>query len=314
MSEMYRVLVTSDLPSVAIDLLKTKCEVTIADPKSADIAEQVQQYDALLGTTRVDGKFLDSAGSRLRIVATPSAGYDHLDVEEIKRRGIRAGHSPRVLSAAVAEVAVCLLIMAARRMHEGRQLLEAGKTQKGFQWLLGHDLRHKTVGIVGLGDIGTETVKRLKAFAIDKFLYTGHSRKKIGDDLGAEFVTLDALLRQSDFVINCVPLTKETTRMFDDAAFAKMKKDSVFVNIGRGLTVDTEALVRALKNGTIYAAGLDVTDPEPLPVDHELLKLPNAVVLPHMGSQTVETREDMAVTAVKNVLNFFEGKPLLYEI
>ena len=163
--------------------------------------------------------------------------------------------------------------------------------------MLGHDLRNKTVGIVGLGNIGEEIVKRLKPFEIKKFVYTGHSRKKAGmyvedeksiseikkfgllnagDQLGAEFVSLDSLLNQSDFVINCVPLTPETNKMFNEDSFKKMKNTAVFVNIGRGKTVDTDALTKALKNNTIFAAGLDVTDPEPLPVDHELLKLPNA--------------------------------------
>ncbi|XP_058795759.1 glyoxylate reductase/hydroxypyruvate reductase-like isoform X2 [Phymastichus coffea] len=283
-------------------------------PKTAEILKLLPEYDALLGKTNIDAQFLDAAGSKLKIISTPSAGFDHLDVAEIKKRGIKVGNASQVLSAAVAEVAVFLLLGATRRAHEGRQQLEKGIVGSGFQWMLGHDLRNKTVGIVGLGNIGVEIVKRLKPFEINKFVYTGHSRKKIGDELNAEFVSFDKLLERSDFVVNCVPLNAKTEKLFGDIAFNKMKKSAVFVNIGRGKTVDTEALVRALNNRTIFAAGLDVTEPEPLPIGHELMKLSNALVIPHMGSATIETRTDMAIAAVQNILNGFESKPLLYEL
>ncbi|XP_058795755.1 glyoxylate reductase/hydroxypyruvate reductase-like isoform X3 [Phymastichus coffea] len=289
-----RVLVVhNDTPQSALDLLKTKCDVTLMRsnwPTTNEILKVIPEHDALFGVVPIDAKFLDAAGNRLKIISTPTAGFDHLHVAEIKKRG------------------------AARRAHEGRLQLEQGKTGSGFSWLLGHDLRNKTVGIVGLGNIGVEILKRLKPFEIKKFVYTGHSRKQIGDELGAEFVSLDDLLKQSDFVIDSVPLNSETEEMFDDDAFKKMKKTAVFVNIGRGKTVHTDALVRALKNATIFAAGLDVTEPEPLPVDHELLQLPNVVIVPHMGTQTIETENDMAIAAVQNILYSFDGKPLLYEI
>ncbi|XP_058795756.1 glyoxylate reductase/hydroxypyruvate reductase-like isoform X4 [Phymastichus coffea] len=284
-----RVLVVhNDTPQSALDLLKTKCDVTLMRsnwPTTNEILKVIPEHDALFGVVPIDAKFLDAAGNRLKIISTPTAGFDHLHVAEIKKRGIKIGHTPKILSAAVAETAVFLLLGAARRAHEGRLQLEQGKTGSGFSWLLGHDLRNKTVGIVGLGD-----------------------------ELGAEFVSLDDLLKQSDFVIDSVPLNSETEEMFDDDAFKKMKKTAVFVNIGRGKTVHTDALVRALKNATIFAAGLDVTEPEPLPVDHELLQLPNVVIVPHMGTQTIETENDMAIAAVQNILYSFDGKPLLYEI
>lgn len=262
----------------------------------------------------VNSEFLNIAGPNLKVVTTMSAGYDHLDVPEIKRRGIKVGHTPKVLSAAVAEIAVMLTLYAARRAHEGRLHLEEGKTQHALNWLLGQDLRGSTVGIVGLGNIGQAVAKRLVGFEIGTFLYTGHSRKKAGDDLGAKFVSLDQLLAESDFVIVATPLTNETRGLFNDSTFGKMKKNAVFVNVGRGKVVDTNALVKALKNKTIFAAGLDVTDPEPLPIDHELLKLPNAVIIPHLGSATIKTRNDMAIAAAQNILNGLDGKPLVYEL
>ncbi|KAK2580729.1 hypothetical protein KPH14_011357 [Odynerus spinipes] len=315
-----RVLVTSnDIPSAGIELLQTRCDVTIIQTKKSTREEVLQAlpgHDAVFitGHHNVNTEFLNIAGPSLKVVSTMSAGYDHLDVPEIKRRGIKVGHTPQVLSAAVAEIAVMLTLCAARRAHEGRLKLEEGKTESTLNWLLGQDLRGSTVGIVGLGNIGQATVKRLIGFEIGTFLYTGHSRKKAGDDLGAKFVSLDQLLAESDFVIVAVPLTNETSGLFNDTMFGKMKKNAVFVNVGRGKVVDTNALVKALKNRTIFAAGLDVTDPEPLPPDHELLKLPNAVILPHLGSATIKTRNDMSIAAALNILNGLEGKPLVYEL
>ncbi|XP_043803991.1 glyoxylate reductase/hydroxypyruvate reductase-like isoform X1 [Apis laboriosa] len=315
-----RVLVTTNtVPSAAINLLRTKCDVTIIQKLVSDREEVLQalpDHDALFlsGHINVNSDFLDKAGSSLKVVSTMSAGYDHLDVPEIKRRGIKVGHTPIVLSAAVAEMAVLLLLNAARRIHEGRLKLEHGKVETHAQWLLGQDLRGSTVGIVGLGNIGQAIVKRLKGFDVGHFIYTGHSRKKAGDELGADFVSLDELLAQSDFVIVATPLNNETRGLFDDNTFNKMKKNAVFVNIARGQIVKTDALIKALRNKTIFAAGLDVTDPEPLPPDHELLQLPNAIIVPHMGSATVKTRIDMSLTAAQNILNGLEDKPLVYEL
>nr|XP_033338407.1 glyoxylate reductase/hydroxypyruvate reductase-like [Megalopta genalis] len=315
------VLVTSNtVPSEGIDLLRTKCDVTIiqsANTTREDVLQALPGHDAVLIAEHfnVNSEFLNIAGSALKVVSTISAGYDHLDVPEIKRRGIKVGNTPEVLSAAVAEIAVLLLLNAARRTHEGRLKLERGEAGKSnLQWLLGQDLQGSTVGIVGLGNIGQAIVKRLKGFDVGRFIYTGHSRKKAGDELGAHFVSLDELLEQSDFVVVAVPLTNETLGLFNANTFGKMKKTAVFVNVGRGKVVNTDALVAALRNQTIFAAGLDVTDPEPLPPDHELLKLPNAVIIPHLGSATKKTRRDMSITAAQNILNGLEGKPLVYEL
>lgn len=181
-------------------------------------------------------------------------------------------------------------------------------------WLLGQDIRDSTVGIVGLGSIGQEVVKRLIPFGVGRFLYTGHTKKSAAAEQGAEFVSLDDVLRRSDFIIVATPLTQETRGMFDDAAFDKMKKTAIFINIGRGAVVNTSSLLKALREKTIFAAGLDVVDPEPLPKDHELLTLPNFEIVPHLGSATIKTRNDMAVTAAQNILNGLSDKPLVYPL
>lgn len=315
-----KVLVNScDAPQAGLDLLRTKCDLTIlpdCNPTRQQILDAIPGHDAIFLAVHetINSEFLNAAGTSLKVVSTMSAGYDHLDVPEIKRRGIKVGHTPDVLNAAVSEIAVMLLLNAARRAHEGRKLLEAGQINKSPSWLLGHDLRGSTVGVVGLGGIGQATVKKLIPFEVKKFLYTGHSKKKAGDDLGAVFVSLDQLLEESDFIIVATPLTAETRGLFDDSMFNKMKKNAIFVNVGRGGVVKTDALLKALKNGTIFAAGLDVVDPEPLPRDHELLSLPNFEIIPHLGSATIKTRNDMSTVAAKNILNGLDGLPLIYPL
>ncbi|XP_043249621.1 glyoxylate reductase/hydroxypyruvate reductase-like isoform X2 [Colletes gigas] len=303
-----------------IQLFVNTCDVTIINSSKSTREEVLQALpgsDAVFIAKHhiVNNEFLDIAGPSLKVVSTMSAGYDHLDVPEIKRRGIKVGHTPMVLSAAVAEVAVLLSLSAARRAREGRLKLEQDEVKNlTLQSLLGQDLQGSTVGIVGLGSIGQNIIKRLKGFDVSRFIYTGHSRKKAGDELGAHFVSFDELVAQSDFVIIAVPLTNETIGLFNDDTFGKMKKNAVLVNVSRGKVVNTDALIKALRNKSIFAAGLDVTDPEPLPPDHALLKLPNAVILPHVGSATVKTRSDMSITAAQNILNGLEGKPLVYAL
>ncbi|XP_025995934.1 glyoxylate reductase/hydroxypyruvate reductase [Solenopsis invicta] len=320
LSTLPRVLVTSnEVPAVGIDLLRTKCDVTVI-PAGISSREQVLQalpgHDAVFLASHhiVNNEFLNIAGPNLKVVSTMSAGYDHLDVPEIKKRGIKVGHTPMVLSAAVAEIAVLLLLSAARRAHEGRMELERGISKSGPQWLLGQDLRGSTVGIFGLGNIGQAVVKRLMGFEVGRFIYSGHSRKKAGDELGAIFVSLDELLEQSDFLVISAPLTNETQGLFNDSVFDKMKKTAILVNVSRGQIVNTDSLVRALRNKKIFAAGLDVTDPEPLPPGHELLKLPNVEIVPHVGSATIKTRNDMSIIAAQNILNGLEGKALVYSL
>ncbi|CAB3230640.1 unnamed protein product [Arctia plantaginis] len=256
-------------------------------------------------------ELLDKAGPQLKVVATVSAGYNHCNVDELKARGIKLSNTPNVLSSAVAEIAVGLLLGAARRFNENLAQVASGEWEIGFDKVLGQDIRGSTVGIVGLGGIGQAVVKRLAGFEVSKFIYSGHREKPEGKALGAEFVTQDELLTQSDFIVLAVPLTNETKHMINKDNLAKMKNNAIIVNVGRGDLVDQDALYDALKNKQIYAAGLDVTTPEPLPKDHKLLTLPNLFVLPHIGSATVRTRTEMGVLAANNVINALTGKALI---
>ncbi|XP_021922275.1 glyoxylate reductase/hydroxypyruvate reductase-like isoform X2 [Zootermopsis nevadensis] len=240
-----------------------------------------------------------------------SAGYDHIDVEELKARGIKFGNTPYVLSAAVAEVAVLLCLATARRLHEGRLKIETNNWESYRpQWLMGQDIQGSTVGIVGFGGIGQAIAKRLIPFEVKQIIYSGHSPKPQAKEFGAVFVSFDELLRHSDFVIIVCPLNEETKGMFNEEAFNKMKPNAILVNVARGGIVDQPALYEALKQGKIFGAGLDVMIPEPLPTDSPLLSLPNCVLLPHVGSATVKTRTAMAVLAAENIIAALEGKPM----
>ncbi|XP_024867363.1 glyoxylate reductase/hydroxypyruvate reductase-like [Temnothorax curvispinosus] len=325
MSQPWKVLVDhKEVPKPGIDLLKAhNCEVTILENYNADvfrpkILEALKQgFDAvfLASKVKVDKEFLDTAGKKLKVVSTMSSGYDHIDTTLIKERGIKAGHTPEVLSAAVAEMAVLLLLSAARRAHEGRQKMEACERSTGPQWLLGRDIRGSTVGIFGLGNIGQEIVKRLKAFEVGKFIHTGPRKKdKVEKELGVDYVTWDKFLAESDFLVISAPLNDGTRKRFNNNAFDKMKKQPVFVNVARGEIVDTAALERALCTMKIFAAGLDVTDPEPLPPKHKLLTLRNVEIVPHLGSATTRTRNDMAKVAAQNIINGLNNEDLVYAI
>jgi len=176
--------------------------------------------------------------------------------------------------------------------------------------MCGHGLAGATVGIVGLGRIGYGVAQRLRPFAVSRVLYTGHREKPYAADVAAEFVSFDVLLAQSDFVIASCPLSAETNNLFNTSAFSRMKRTALFINTSRGGVINQSDLYDALKTGVIAAAGLDVTTPEPLPVNDPLLTLDNCVVLPHIGSATVETRTAMSLLTARNILSALSGKPM----
>ncbi|XP_055309749.1 glyoxylate reductase/hydroxypyruvate reductase-like isoform X2 [Sitodiplosis mosellana] len=314
-----KVLVTNPrTPPAGIQLLREKCDVIIGEgnpkPTREEILSKSEGVDAILWSCYdpLNAEVLDRAGPQLKAVSTKSSGIDYVDVAEFKKRGIPLGHTPNILSDAVADLAIGLLVSAARRFHEG-YLKIVNDQWDGFdpQWMLGQDIKGSTVGIVGLGNVGQEIAKRLQGFKIGSILYTGHREKEEGKQLGATFVSFDDLLTRSDFVFVVCPLTNETRNLFDKTAFAKMKSTSVFINVSRGGVVVQDDLVEALKNGTIFSAGLDVMTPEPLPPDHILTKLPNCVLVPHLGTATLRTENDMSCIGAQNILNVLEGKAMI---
>lgn len=300
---MPKVLVTRRIPDAGLRLLSGfEVEVLGDAPPSVDLLRaRVRGVDAILSllTERVDEALLDAAGPQLNVVANMAVGFDNVDVAAATRRGIPVGNTPGVLTDATADLTMALLLSAARRLAEGQAQVRDGRwTTWEPMGLLGRDLRGATLGIFGFGRIGQAVAKRAAGFGME-LLFT--SRSPVPSE-SARQVDFDELLARSDFVTVHAPLNAHTRRLFSDEVFAKMKRTAVFVNTSRGGLVDQEALYRALTADGLFAAALDVTAPEPLPSTHPLLTLPNCLIVPHVGSATVETRDAMATLAARNVL------------
>lgn len=279
--------------------------------------ETVQQHaDAfagavgLLGSSeKVDAALLDKMPA-LRATSTISVGYDNFDVDALNARNVLLMHTPTVLTETVADTLMALVLSSARRVVEVAERVKAGEWTKsiGPDWF-GTDVHGKTLGIVGMGRIGLALAQRAHFGFNMPILYNARRQHKEAEErFNARYCELDTLLQEADFVCLILPLTDETHHMFGKAQFEKMKKSAIFINAGRGPVVDEQALIAALKNGEIHAAGLDVFEQEPLPASSELLKLPNVVALPHIGSATHETRYNMAACAVDNLIDALQGK------
>jgi len=312
-----RVFVARRIPESGLRRILAECEADVWPeqlPPSAEVLRaKVKDCDGLLAllTDKVDAELL-AAAPKLKVVSNFAVGINNVDVAACTARQVPVGNTPGVLTEATADIAVTLLLAAARRLGESAADAKAGRwvTWEPLGWL-GADLVGRTLGIVGMGRIGFATAKRLHHGWGMKVLYTARSPKPDADrELGATHVDLDALLAESDFVSVHVDLNPTTTGMFGAATFGKMKPTAVFVNTARGPHVDQLALADALRKGTIFAAGLDVTDPEPLPADHELFKLSNCVIAPHIASATTDTRDAMARLAVDNLLAGLKGDRL----
>lgn len=272
---------------------------------------------------KIDKEMLSRA-KKLKVLSTMSVGYDHIDMEECRKRGILVGNTPGVLTDTTADLVVSLLMATARRIKESSETVYNGKWASDWDpfWMCGHDVHHSTVGIIGLGRIGQAVAKRLKGFDC-KILYHGPREKPI-DVLASQGIqeaqfepNLDEMLAKSDFVIPLCLLNNETRGMFNDELFAKFKKGSIFINAGRGQLVHQPALIKALQSNHLAAAGLDVTDPEPLPLDHPLLhpSLQNRLlIIPHIGSASFQTRNRMAQIATSNLIAGLQGKPIPHQI
>jgi lactate dehydrogenase-like 2-hydroxyacid dehydrogenase len=258
----------------------------------------------------IDAEVMDAAGPQLKVISNYAVGYDNIDVAAANERGIVVGNTPGVLTDATADIAFALMIGVARRLGEGVEFVKRGEWKTWEpQTLLGLDLVWRTVGIVGLGKIGLAMARRCLGFDMKLIYYDHKMREELGGEVGAEMAeSLDELLEKSDFVSLHCPLTDATRGLIGADEFKKMKKTAVLVNTSRGPVVDTDALYNALSTGEIAYAGLDVTDPEPLPSDHKLLTLPNCLVIPHLGSASVETRAKMAVMAAENLLAGLKGE------
>jgi lactate dehydrogenase-like 2-hydroxyacid dehydrogenase len=280
----------------------------------ATLLEWVKGIEGLycLLTERIDDELLDAAGPSLKVVSTMSVGYDHVDVAACQRHNVAVANTPGVLTDTTADLALTLMLAAARRLPEAIDAVRNGEwsTWKP-EWMAGYDLYGSTVGIIGLGRIGSAVARRVRGFDCRILYYDPYPNDAVAASVGAEYADMDRLLAESDFVTIHSQLTPETHHLLNAAAFRKMKRNAVLVNTSRGGTVDQDALYDALKSGEIAAAGLDVTVPEPLPPDHKLLTLPNCVSVPHIASASYATRSKMAVLAADNLIAGVTGQPML---
>lgn len=310
------IVVTRRIPEPAIELLEAAGDVWVS-PHDRPL-EVGELHEAVAGAEgvvtllhdRVDDAFLDAAGPVLRVVANAAVGYDNIDVPACARRGVVVTNTPGVLTEATADLAFALILIATRRLGEGERLI---RTQTPWSWsmffMLGTGLQGKTLGIVGLGKIGQATARRARAFGME-IAYSGRRRAagEVEAELGARHLTFEELLASADVVSLHCPLSAETHHLIDAAALARMKPSAFLVNTTRGPVVDEAALAPALRSGAISGAGLDVFEREP-EVHPDLLGLENVVLIPHLGSATVETRTAMGVLAARNVVAILGGDP-----
>jgi glyoxylate reductase len=311
-----RVFVTRIIPSQGLDLVQEHCDVDLwtgeLPPSREVLLSRVKDVDGLLCllTDRIDGQVLDAAGPQLKVVSNHAVGYDNIDVPAATARRIPVGNTPGILTDATADFAFALLMAAARRVVEGERYVREGKWKTwGPSLLLGPDVHGATLGLIGFGRIGQAMAKRARGFDM-RVLYYDPTQPCCDSNLDASPVDLETLLRESDFVSLHTPLTAETRGMMNRERLALMKPTAILINTARGPVVDQAALYEALSERRIFAAGLDVTDPEPLPMDSPLLTLDNIIIVPHIASASVATRQKMSLMAAQNLLAGLRGERL----
>jgi len=307
-----KVIADTPLAPAIESLLAGKVEVlpwrAAAEPRT-DVAA-LYTY----GHPLVDGPMLDRLPG-LKVISNYGVGVDHIRLVEAARRGIPVGNTPGILDGATADMAFTLLLAAARRLVEGdRYARSPAFTHYDPGYMLGREVHGSTLGIIGLGRIGRQIARRARGFEMT-VLYHNRRRDEAAEvSLGVRYAALGELLAASDYVVLSCPLTDATRGLIGAAALAKMRPTATLVNISRGPVVDTAALTAALQERRIYAAALDVTDPEPLPRDHPLLALDNVIIAPHLGSATEQTRQRMAEISVENLFHGLASQPLLFEV
>jgi glyoxylate reductase len=276
------------------------------------LLRSAQGCDAVLSllTDRVDDEFLRAAGPQLKVVANLAVGFDNFDVPALTRAGVIGTNTPDVLTDTTADLAFALLMATARMLPQAQRYVFDGKwTTWGPLLFLGQDVHHTTLGLVGLGRIGAAMARRGAGFDMKVVYYDAYRRQDLEQQFGYEFrPSVEAVLREADFVSVHTPLTAETRHLMNAERFKQMKPTAILINSARGPIVDPDALYDALQNGTIWAAGLDVTEPEPLPAGHKLLTLENCLVVPHIASASIKTRDAMSELAADNIIAVLNGQ------
>jgi len=317
-----RVFLTRTLHGFALKELRKKYQIEIHSgkipiPKNI-LKNKIKIIDGLIcfPYDKIDKKMMDLAVN-LKVISTYSVGFDHIDISHAIKKKIRVGYTPEVLTDATADLAFTLILDVMRRVSEGDKIIRSGKWRQiyGAYDYVGIDLQGKTLGILGMGRIGSTLAKRVKAFDM-KIIY--HNRKHVSKSkekaLGIKYVSQEKLFTQSDIISIHIPHTEQTDALFDSKVFKKMKKSAFLINTARGKIIKEKDLVSALKKKTIAGAGLDVFESEPIGKNHPLTKISNVVLAPHIGSSTKETREQMARITVKNLNLGLSGKKPIYSV
>ena len=310
-----RVYVTRRLPQPALDIIRPIADFTLWDredvpPAREVLLREVTQVDGLLSllTDRIDGEVMDAA-PRLRVVSNFAVGFDNIDIPAATKRRIVVTNTPEVLTETVADFAFCLMLAASRRLVEGDRYARDGKWKTWEPLLLaGQDMYRATLGLIGLGRIGSAVARRAKGFEMRVMYYDPFRREDLEQSLQIEYRPFTDVLRQADFISVHVPLSEQTRHLIGRDQFSMMKPTAVFVNTSRGPVVDQQALAEALAARRIFAAGIDVFEREPVPTDDPLLAQGNAIVAPHIASASIPTRIRMATLAAENLVAVLQGK------
>ena len=319
--ERKKIFITRKINPIGIELLKNYYDVILTDrtesPSKNLMIQKVKNVYGILCTLseRIDSDIMDAAGSNLKVISTFSTGYDHIDIREATKRGIYVTNTGNILSEATADLTFSLILALSRKIVEGHLYIINGKWKKGWapDLFLGSNIYGSTLGILGLGNIGSAVAKRAKGFNMKIIYHNRHQlSKSIEEKLNATFMTFDQLLQNSDFLSIHTSFERDNFHLIDSKELKKMKKKSFLINTSRGSIINETSLIKALKDKWIAGAGLDVFEREPLPKHNKLLKLKNVILLPHLGSATVQTRNQMSEVAALNLHNILSNKKPLF--
>jgi len=310
----WKVFVTRIIPDEGLNLILENCDAEVwqeeTPPPKEIIIEKIKDCEGILTllTDKIDAEIMDKA-PKLRIISNYAVGYDNIDVKSATQRGIMVTNTPGVLTETTADLAFALILATARRIVEADKFTRSGKWKSwGPMLFLGRDVYGATLGIIGLGRIGQAVARRAKGFNMKVIYYSRKRKEEVERELGVEYRELHSLLREADIVSIHTPLTEETYHLIGEKELSLMKPTAILINTARGAVVDQKALYKALKERRIFGAGLDVYEKEPIDADDPLLELDNVVLLPHIGSASVETRGRMARMAADNLLAGLRGE------
>lgn len=318
----HKVYVTRKIPEPGPSILKKHFQINMNPGvdvlKKETLFENVRDVDALLCMLgdNIDAKVMDAAGPNLKVISCYSVGYDHVDIYEAAKRKIIVTNTPNVLANATADLTFSLILTAARNIVNADRHVRNGNWKFGWtpDLFLGYDVHGSTLGIIGLGEIGTLVAKRARGFDMQVIYYSKTRKRQMESELDITFVPLEELLRRSDFVSIHVSLNKDNFHMIDESKIKLMKKTAFIINTSRGKVINEQHLINALRNKVIGGAGLDVYESEPISRSNPLTQFAQTILLPHIGSATFMTRSKMAEVAANNIVNFFNGRGIVHKI